>query len=121
MSKSTPGPWTACNGGTCPCLFIGASDHPIAKVLSGKWGDDYPAIRLVGTSSLDQKAEAYMDQIAYGDIPKAEAEANARLIAAAPELLKTLKYAIRLYGASSMSNPDLEPLRAAIAKAEAKS
>ena len=80
----TKGPWSACHNGECSCKAIWCNDHPIAEVTAGKWGDDYPSIRLVGESSLDLKAEAYMEQMTYGEVPEEEAQANANLIAAAP-------------------------------------
>ena len=48
--------------------MVWCDHYPVATVTSGKWGDGDPAIRLVGTS-LDAKAEAYMDQITYGELP----------------------------------------------------
>jgi hypothetical protein len=86
----TPGPWSACNNGKCKCKQIFGNDHPVAQVISGKWGDDYPSIKIVG-SGLDAKAEAYMEQITYGEIMEETAEANARLIATAPDLLEACK------------------------------
>jgi hypothetical protein len=50
---------------------------------------------LIG-GSLNRKAEAYMEQAGYGNIPEEVARANARLIAAAPELLGVCKGVIRL-------------------------
>lgn len=79
------GPWRACKNGECSCMQVWGNDHPVAIVTSGDWGDDYPAIRLTGNSSLDQKAEAYMEQITYGSVFPEVAQANARLIAAAPD------------------------------------
>ena len=61
LIEHTPLPWRACNDGECSCLQIWCKDHPIAEVISGDWGDDYPSIRLVGESSLDLKAEAYLE------------------------------------------------------------
>ena len=86
----TPGPWKACNGGECSCFIVSGADYPVAKVVCGKWGDDYPALRLVGPTSLEQKVEAYMEQITYGEIDPAEAKANALLIAAAPRMREAL-------------------------------
>lgn len=85
----TPGPWSHHVDIACKCGYISATDHPVAKVISGDWGDDYPSIRLIG-GSLERSAEAYMEQITYGHIDQTEAKANARLIAAAPDLLEAL-------------------------------
>ena len=75
--------WSACNDGKCSCKQIWAPDYPIATVEAGKWGDDYCSIRLVGETSLDLKAEAYMEQITYGEISEKLAVKNIRLIVAA--------------------------------------
>ena len=80
LIEHTPLPWRACNDGECSCLQIWCKDHPIAEVISGDWGDDYPSIRLVGESSLDLKAEAYMEQCTYGHIPEEVAKANIQFI-----------------------------------------
>lgn len=86
-TKFTPGPWSVCGDGKCSCKTVMAPDHPIAKITAGEWGDDYPAIRIVGDSSLTAKAEAYMEKITYGEISEPVARANALLIAAAPEMV----------------------------------
>jgi hypothetical protein len=83
----TPGPWHACSNGKCSCKTVNCADYPVAKITTGNWGDDYASIRLVGDSSLDQKAEAFMAQFTYGSVNEETATANARLIAAAPDLL----------------------------------
>ena len=80
MTEHTPTPWSICNKGDCPCLTIWCPDHPICTVESGVWGDEYPALRLVGETSLDRKAEAYMERIEYGAIDTTVARANALLI-----------------------------------------
>ena len=90
--EHTPGPWSSCQNGRCSCGIIwGGGDYPVAEVQSGEWGDSYPALRLVGDTSFDQKAEPYIEHINYGmGASPEEAAANARLIAAAPELLAAL-------------------------------
>lgn len=75
-------PWSACNDGECSCKQISCDDYPIAEVTHGDWGDDYPSIRLIG-GSLDIKAEPYMEQITYGNIPEETATNHARYIVAA--------------------------------------
>lgn len=87
----TPGPWRACHDGKCSCKTVNCADYPIAKITVGAWGDDYAALRIVGESSLDQKVEAYMEQITYGEVDEKTATANARLIASAPDLLEALQ------------------------------
>jgi len=87
----TPGPWKIL------ASQIWCADYPVAEVTRGKWGDDYPSIRLVGPSLL-QKAEPYMDQIEYGEVPKEIARANANLIAAAPDMLEALKEIAKMEG-----------------------
>ena len=82
----TLGPWSV----LADTNQIWCADYPVAEVTWGKWGDDYPSIRLVGPS-LQLKAEPYMDRIEYGEIFEDTARANARLIAAAPDLLAALK------------------------------
>lgn len=54
----------------------------------------------------------------HGGVPIKQAEANARLIAAAPELLNALKEMLRsMVGRHDESVPAVERARAAIAKA----
>ena len=89
----TKGPWRACRNGECSCKQVWCANNPVAEVVAGKWGDDYCSIRIVGETSLDLKAEAYMEQVTYGEIPEKEAIANAHLIAAAPDMYEALKAA----------------------------
>lgn len=102
----TEGPWHACHEGKCPCKQVWGDDHPIATVECGDWGDDYPSVRLTG-GSLERKAEAYMEQINYGRIDEDTARANARLIAAAPELLHACQKALRELGTVRAIKVDL--------------
>jgi len=89
MSKMSQFPWDACHDGACKCGQIWTDNYPVAIVTKGNWGDDYPAIRLIGTS-IDAKAEAYMEQITYGIVDENTAMANAQFIAAAPEIIQQL-------------------------------
>lgn len=97
---ATKGPWKACCEGNCQCKTITCEEHPIAKVTSGKWGDDYATLRLVGESSLQMRAEAYMAQHTYGEVDEAIATVNVSLISAlrnaAPQLLAIAKAAREL-------------------------
>lgn len=113
----TPGPWTACHNGDCPCKTVSSAHHPIAEITSGDWGDDYPAIRLVGDSTIDQKAEAYMEQITYGRIDPNTARANARLIAAAPDLYEALERIVEEFRRGGGKQSSFDSAAAALAKA----
>ena len=94
----TPGPWHTCAKGKCSCFIVMSDDYPVASLTHGDWGDDYPAIRLVGSGSHDQKAEVYMKQNTYGSVNEATARANWHLIAAAPDLLLACKLAVTAMG-----------------------
>lgn len=82
-SGHTPAPWQACKDAKCPCrqvwsipgdvpVFTARADaHSLVGMAHHKWGDS--------------------PEMIYGEIPEEQAEANARLIAAAPELLAAAK------------------------------
>ena len=89
--KHTKGPWEACHDGECRCkqVWSRTADHPVAKVLAGEWGDEYPSLRFIDGScekSIAPKIEAYTEFMAYGEIPEEQAVANAKLIAKAPAM-----------------------------------
>lgn len=87
----------------------------MADVTSGEWGDEYPAIRL-DEEGIGAKAEAYMERTVYGSIDPAVAAANARLIAAAPELLEVVRDIVS--DCNGVINPGLYDLAvAALSKA----
>jgi len=96
MSKHTPGPWSYRD-------VTAEGTKVYAKIVSGKTG--------VGFAG------------AYKILPRAEADANARLIAAAPDLLAALqKIPARYLGDMDAHTPGASALiRAAIAKATAVS
>lgn len=114
MNKHTPGPWEACHDGKCKCRQVWSipGDCPVftandkgEKVLVGlihhEWGDDLDLI--------------------YGEIPAEQQEANARLIAAAPDLLEACKLVLENIAPKYSSyHICVEKLRAAISKAEGK-
>lgn len=83
LAEATPGPWGSCDDATCKCIMVTSRDYPVAEVTKGAWGDDFPSIRLVGPS-LDLKAEAFMDQITYGEVSEEQFLANRRFIREAP-------------------------------------
>ncbi len=111
MNKHTKGPWFADNGDGQYCGVFGAHGEPIAYLVEPK-GNNYELLPL---ASHDEWAGAQ-------EYPKwHEHEDNARLIAAAPDLLEALENAvgdlkaiIEVRGDSI----DLTQYRAAIAKAK---
>jgi len=87
MSKHTPGPWTF-----------------------GHWGDDFWV--SPDSSGLTQKVA----RVTWGmGEEREEGRENARLVAAAPELLAALKGVLRV---ADRKTDEFDAARAAIAKAE---
>jgi len=80
-------------GEPCQCGFIWSvpGDYPVAQVISGEWGDEYPAIRIENPGAIGEKAEPYMEKIVYGSVDKATADANIRLMVQAPAMLALLE------------------------------
>ena len=88
--EHTPGPWHACGSGDCPCKQIWAEDGPVATAESGAWGDSYPVLEIEGHPTSVQASvtiKPAMRLAEYGSLDPEVAAANARLIAAAPDLL----------------------------------
>jgi len=102
--KHTQGPWKVCtaNEGKCKCGQVWSipADCPVATVVIGEWGDEYPAIRVEKPGSIGAVAEPYMEKINYGSIDVDECHANARLIASAPiqqATIERLREALEFY------------------------
>lgn len=110
----TPGPWHACGDGRCKCATVMGRDYPVARVTRGKWGDTYPVLENVGCS-IAPEYRPKMEMIEYGDVAITEAEANAKLIAAAPDLLAALKAVVAI---ADRKTDEFDLARAAIAKAQ---
>jgi hypothetical protein len=94
------------------------------KHTQGPWRSNYPQITAQGDMALTVAVVLYReDNNARADSAaktKGEAEANARLIAAAPELLAALKAMLNRYG-DKTEHPFCDAsisARAAISKAE---
>lgn len=83
LAAATAGPWSSCPDDGCKCRIVSCGDYPIAEVTKGPWGDDFPSIRIAGPS-LDRKAEAFMDQITYGEVSDQQFIANRAFIREAP-------------------------------------
>lgn len=98
MSQHTPGPWATHGSGNCPCGMVFGPDGNVLvhHAVTHEWADFIPV--------------------------EAQQIANARLIAAAPELLEACKALLALYQANGMPNSggSYEMAKAAIAKAEGK-
>ncbi|HSG19548.1 MAG TPA: hypothetical protein VLA31_02160 [Burkholderiaceae bacterium] len=92
MSKHTPGPWRPRNG------IVLADSHK-------------------GTHCSDEDIAFYGGPLVCESI---RTDANARLIAAAPDLLEALKAMLEYYGSHTACVECQDMARAAIAKAEGK-
>lgn len=115
MTQHTPGPWTLDERYAPMTGIVGADGFSVADVedicISPTWQEANQG-RHWGSAD-----ESHIER------PEAEVEANARLIAAAPELLDTLRRLV------DVLNDDLDPEQcavwdaavAAIAKAEGRS
>lgn len=90
MSKHTPGPW-----------YVGREDQNTGEIEVVS--EDRPYICLVFPGAIDEVTPA-----------------NARLIAAAPELLEALIGFMNEFGDKSINNKNVWNARSAIAKATGK-
>ena len=114
-TQHTPGPWSHSKGGKVVSAngWLLASAWHVAKMPDAN--DD----RLDGESWLDARARQQPER----DRIEAEMDANARLIAAAPEMLSALRKAVVMLAGVCVHSPELSPhetyeaVSAAIAKA----
>jgi hypothetical protein len=102
MSGHTPGPWSVCGAqdGKCPCSSVLYKDGVICEVRD---------------SNSDMA-----DATGHAPSPE-EAQANKRLIAAAPELLEALKIVAGSENWRCSEDGEWDIVNAAIAKAEGRS
>ena len=113
MNKHTPGPWTAQRSGR--------NERMLGKK---NWNPDDPhqcALAVYARSKVCTLADEYGTD-AEERAMRAEQEANAHLIAAAPDLLAALREYLERHEASCEPSglPEYEQARAAIAKAEGR-
>ncbi len=104
--KHTPGPWTS-----YPCNL-----EKYSRVITAKGA--MVQVAYTGLDHHDQVAmtkEVYGDRMTYG--PGEETTANARLIAAAPDLLALLIELVAIEGPQPGTSEWGDKARAAIAKA----
>ena len=96
-SKHTPGPWSR----------------------EGNFSDDLEFVRQSRVIQNNTKVIAYgFGGVTFNGIDAEEAEANAVLIAAAPDLLEAAKAMVAGGYVMDADSPEWAPLQAAIAKAE---
>jgi len=90
----TPGPWSHCSAKRCTCTGILGKDHPVAEIVKGEWGDEFPSLRFKegGKGQLGETSvEAYMEKIVYGEISIEMAMANrAHIARCSPDNIRAL-------------------------------
>lgn len=109
MSEYTPGPWFVTEDGTM-------TGHHFV-VTTDEHSDDFTEREDVAEISLPSWTKPNGLRGKKDQRHRAEAEANARLIAAAPDLLEALKAVVAVAGRGTV---EFDRARAAIAKAEGK-
>lgn len=114
LGAATPGPWHSCADDRCQCPTVMCDHYPVAEITKGPWGDEYPALRFVGETSLDRKVEAYIERIEYGSVSDEQALANRSFIREAPTdiaaLIAEVEY-LRMLIAGKPADSQTAPLR----------
>jgi len=89
VARFIPGPWRECGhkrgGCTCGQVWSIPADVPVATAIIGEWGDTVAVLKKEGRRKV-----AALDMMVYGSIGQETGKANARLIAAAPQLYEAL-------------------------------
>lgn len=117
MTNHTPGPWHECNNGRCSCGLVWSipGDFPVCTV-----SDDKRHNLQVIAVAHEHMADA--PDLIYQTLPREQCVANARLIAAAPDMLaalRTMLNAIGNYPVTSVDEAERIAL-AVLAKVEGK-
>lgn len=102
MSKHTPGPWFALPGAN-----------------RGMWVDNGPGAFSIGDAPTTERANILCSRFEWRERFE-EMEANARLIAASPDLLEALLAIDGCYRCGEDLNIVMDQARAAIAKTESE-
>jgi len=74
-------------------MAVWCADHPIAKIVSGQWGDRYTAIRVA--DGIGGRAEAYIEITPYGEVDLDRAVGNMQFIFYAREDVPALCAEVR--------------------------
>jgi hypothetical protein len=112
-TKHTPGPWRACHESKCPCRQVWSlpGDFPVFTAKAP--GEAQSIVGMAHHKMADAP------DLIYGEIPEWQTEANARLIAAAPEMLDLLERIVTVYeriGGPLAADATLNDARAILAR-----
>lgn len=83
-AKHTPGRWRACREGECRCGMIWSTGQDVMIVTA--YGEKEHGVKQFAIAAAHRDSGDAADLV-YSVVPAPEQAANARLIAAAPELL----------------------------------
>ena len=111
--KATKGPWSH-HKDACKCEMVMCADGSICDVTKGKWGDEYPTLKMEG-GSLDRSVVAVMEMIEYGEVPEAVFLANRDFIANARDDIPYLLSQAKAAEAANMSKDDFQKIAEKVA------